>query len=139
MHRPRIGIIGTGAIGGFCGFMLARIGHDVHFLLHSDYGTVVEDSLHLHSAVHGQMHLRSAQAWDGATKMPQCNWLFIGAKTTSNVVLVPIIAQLSAPRARVVPLQNGLAVEDQLHPLLPANLHLLGVICFICTHRSGGD
>ena len=29
--KPRIGIIGTGAIGGFYGLMLARAGHDVHF------------------------------------------------------------------------------------------------------------
>lgn len=28
---PRIGIIGTGAIGGFYGMLLARAGHDVHF------------------------------------------------------------------------------------------------------------
>ncbi len=33
----RIGIIGTGAIGGFYGLMLARAGHDVHFLLRSEY------------------------------------------------------------------------------------------------------
>lgn len=35
--NPRIGIIGTGAIGGFYGLMLARAGFDVHFLLRSEY------------------------------------------------------------------------------------------------------
>lgn len=30
-HTPRIGIIGSGAIGGFYGLMLARAGFDVHF------------------------------------------------------------------------------------------------------------
>ncbi len=29
--KPTIGIIGTGAIGGFYGLMLARAGFDVHF------------------------------------------------------------------------------------------------------------
>lgn len=29
--KPTIGIIGTGAIGGFYGVMLARAGFDVHF------------------------------------------------------------------------------------------------------------
>lgn len=37
---PRIGIIGTGAIGGFYGLLLARAGFDVHFLLRSEYETV---------------------------------------------------------------------------------------------------
>ena len=32
-QSPRIGIIGTGAIGGYYGVMLARAGFDVHFLV----------------------------------------------------------------------------------------------------------
>lgn len=36
LQSPRIGIIGTGAIGGFYGLMLARAGFDVHFLLRSE-------------------------------------------------------------------------------------------------------
>ncbi|MDU8524446.1 2-dehydropantoate 2-reductase N-terminal domain-containing protein, partial [Pseudomonas syringae pv. actinidifoliorum] len=44
-HRPRIGIIGTGAIGGFYGLMLARAGVDVHFLLRSEFETVAREGL----------------------------------------------------------------------------------------------
>ena len=36
-RQPRIGVIGTGAIGGFYGLMLARAGFDVNFLLRSEY------------------------------------------------------------------------------------------------------
>ncbi len=32
-RQPRIGVIGTGAIGGFYGLMLARAGFDVHFFI----------------------------------------------------------------------------------------------------------
>ena len=42
---PRIGIIGTGAIGGFYGLMLARAGFDVHFLLRSEFDAVVARGL----------------------------------------------------------------------------------------------
>ena len=51
--KPRIGIIGTGAIGGFYGLMLARAGYDVHFLLRSEYETVIQNGLQVNSAVHG--------------------------------------------------------------------------------------
>ena len=44
--NPRIGIIGTGAIGGFYGLMLARAGFDVHFLLRSEYDAVLARGLH---------------------------------------------------------------------------------------------
>ena len=136
MQRLRIGIVGTGAIGGFYGLMLAKAGHDVHFLLRSEYQAVVASGLRLNSAVHGQLHLQPVQAWGDPAEMPPCDWLLVGAKTTSNAQLAPVITRLSRPGARVVLLQNGLAVEEQLRPLLPDNLHLLGGLCFICTHRA---
>lgn len=136
LQRTRIGIIGTGAIGGFYGLMLARAGFDVHFLLRSEYAAVVEHGLQLNSAVHGCLRLQSVQAWQNVDEMPRCDWLLVGTKTTSNVELAPLISRAAAPGARVVLLQNGLAVEDQLRPLLPDSVHLLGGLCYICAHRS---
>ena len=42
-------IIGTGAVGGYYGGRLANAGHDVHFLLHSDYEYVRENGFHVES------------------------------------------------------------------------------------------
>ncbi|UCP00356.1 putative 2-dehydropantoate 2-reductase [Metapseudomonas lalkuanensis] len=134
--KPRIGIIGTGAIGGFYGVMLARAGFDVHFLLRSEYDAVAARGLQLNSVVHGAQALFPAQAYRDVADMPPCDWLLVGAKTTSNAALAPVIAQAAAPGAKVVLLQNGLAVEDELRPLLPETLHLLGGLCYICVHRS---
>ncbi|RMH82710.1 putative 2-dehydropantoate 2-reductase [Pseudomonas sp. AOB-7] len=134
---PRIGIIGTGAIGGFYGLLLARAGYDVHFLLRSEYAAVAERGLQLNSAVHGALQLAPVQAYRNAGDMPPCDWLLVGAKTTANAELAPLIAQAAAPGAKVVLLQNGLAVEDELRPLLADDLHLLGGLCYICVHRSG--
>jgi 2-dehydropantoate 2-reductase len=133
---PRIGIIGTGAIGGFYGVLLARAGHDVHFLLRSEYTAVVERGLQLNSSVHGALHLMPVQAYQNIGDMPQCDWLLVGAKTTANAELAPLITRAAAPGAKVVLLQNGLAVEDELRPLLSDDLHLLGGLCYICVHRS---
>ena len=120
---PRIGIIGTGAIGGFYGLLLARAGYDVHFLLRSEYRAVAECGLQLDSAVHGALLLAPVQAYRDAGDMPPCDWLLVGAKTTANTELAPLIAQVAAPGAKVVLLQNGLAVEDELRPLLADDLN----------------
>ncbi len=133
---PRIGIIGSGAIGGFYGLMLARAGFDVHFLLRSEFAAVASQGLQVNSAVHGNLYLDNVQAYQSAADMPPCDWLLIGAKTTSNSELAPLISQAAAPGAKVVLMQNGLAVEDELRPLLPDSLHLLGGLCYICAHRS---
>ncbi|MGY2289602.1 putative 2-dehydropantoate 2-reductase [Pseudomonas sp. SDO528_S397] len=136
-RAPRIGIIGTGAIGGFYGVMLARAGFDVHFLLRSEYADVAERGLHINSAVHGALSLHPVQAYARAADMPPCDWLLVGTKTTGNVELAPTIAQVAAPQAKVVVLQNGLDVEDSLREHLPASLHLLGGLCYIAAYRSG--
>ena len=39
--------------------------------------------------------------------MPACDWLLVGAKTTSNAELAPLLVQIAAPGAKVVLLQNG--------------------------------
>lgn len=133
---PRIGIIGTGAIGGYYGALLARAGFEVHFLLRSEYAAVCEQGLRVQHASLGELHLPEVNAWQSAAEMPLCDWLFVGAKTTVNAELAPLIAQAAAPEAKVVLLQNGLGVEDALRPLLPESLHLLGGLCFICVHRA---
>jgi len=134
--KPRIGIIGSGAIGGFYGLMLARAGFDVHFLLRSEFADVAAHGLQVNSTQHGQLHLQPVQAYQSAAQMPPCDWLLVGAKTTSNAEMAPLIIQAAAPGAKVVLMQNGLAVEDELRPLLPDSLHLLGGLCYICAHRS---
>ena len=132
---PRIGIIGTGAIGGFYGAMLAQAGQDVHFLLRSEYEAVARDGLHINSTVHGELHLKPVQAYRSASDMPKCDWLLVGAKSTSNRQLAPLIVEAAAEGAKVVVLQNGLGVEDDLREALPEHIHLLGGLCFICVHR----
>lgn len=136
-NKPRVGIIGTGAIGGFYGVMLARAGFDVHFLLRSEFSAVAERGLQVNSAVHGLLTLNPAQAYCAAADMPKCDWLLVGAKTTSNADLAPAIIEAAKPDAKVLLLQNGLDVEDSLRPLLPDSLHLLGGLCLICVHREG--
>ncbi|MEB0160621.1 2-dehydropantoate 2-reductase N-terminal domain-containing protein, partial [Pseudomonas sp. AH2 (2023)] len=134
--KPRIGIIGTGAIGGFYGVMLARAGFDVHFLLRSEFAVVSEKGLTINSAEYGVMTLNPVQAYSSAADMPPCDWLLVSTKTTDNAGLAPLIAQAAAPGAKVLLLQNGLDVEDSLRALLPESLHLLGGLCFICVHRT---
>ncbi|WP_058542425.1 putative 2-dehydropantoate 2-reductase [Pseudomonas fluorescens] len=135
--KPRIGMIGTGAIGGFYGVMLAHAGFDVHFLLRSEFAAVAEAGLRIDSAVHGALALNPVQAYRSAADMPPCDWLLVGAKTTSNAELAPAIIQAAADGAKILLLQNGLDVEDDLRPLLPDSLHLLGGLCLICVHRVG--
>src|SRR3954469_2171060 len=47
--HPRIAVIGAGAVGAYYGAMLARGGHDVHFLFHSDADAICASGLRIES------------------------------------------------------------------------------------------
>lgn len=136
MTKPRIGVIGTGAIGGFYGVMLARAGYDVHFLLRSEYAAVKQNGIRVESQIQGELTLSPTQAYNDVAQMPACDWLLVGAKATSNAALAPLIAKAAAPGARVVLLQNGLNNEAHLRKQLPDNLHLIGGLCYVCLYRK---
>jgi 2-dehydropantoate 2-reductase len=132
----RIAIVGSGAVGGFYGLMLARAGLEVHFLLRSEYQAVAKQGLLVRSKIHGDLRLEKVNAYHSVHDMPLCDWLLVGAKATSNAELAPLIAKAAAPGARILVLQNGLGIEDQLRPLLPAHLHLIGGLCWVGVQRQ---
>ena len=64
----KYGIIGSGAIGGYCGGKLAKAGKDVHFLFHSDYEFVKSNGLQIDS-VDGDFHLSEVNAYRSTKDM----------------------------------------------------------------------
>jgi 2-dehydropantoate 2-reductase len=135
-RSPRIGMIGSGAIGGYYGYHLARAGFDVHFLLRSEYDAVASRGLAIVGEKFADAPTLAVNAYRSIDEMPKCDWLILGAKATGNDALAPLIAHAAADGAKVISMQNGLAVEDTLRPMLPASVHLLGGLCWICVHRE---
>ncbi len=75
--KPRIGIIGSGAIGGFYGGMLACAGFDVHFLLRSEYATVKAQGLLINSrdlASCAWRRFTLTRAWKKCLRATGCWW-----------------------------------------------------------------
>ncbi|MFT0210998.1 putative 2-dehydropantoate 2-reductase [Pseudomonas sp. F1_0610] len=133
--KPRVAIIGTGAIGGFYGLMLQRAGFEVHFLLRSEYQAVKEQGIRIESATLGCLQA-DVNAWDNAGVMPKCDWVLLGTKATANAQMAKIINQAANTNANVVLLQNGFGLEDELRASLRDDLLLFGGLCFICVHRK---
>ena len=126
-------IIGTGGIGGYYGGRLAQAGHDVHFLLHSDYAFVRENGLQVDS-VNGSFHLDRPQVYDDASKMPLSDVVLVCLKTTNNHILPSLLSKVADEHTIVVLIQNGVGVEDDVQDRLP-HLQLVAGLAFICTAK----
>jgi 2-dehydropantoate 2-reductase len=135
MMKLKYAIVGTGAIGGFYGGILAHAGNDVHFLFHNDYDFVCKNGLKIDSVL-GNFHLQNINAYHNTDKMPKCDVVLVCLKTTNNEILKKIIPPLLHSGTCVILIQNGLIIESDLAKFFP-NLPIAGGIAFICSNKTG--
>lgn len=126
-------IIGTGGIGGYYGGRLAQAGHNVHFLLHSDYEHVKQHGLRVDS-VNGDFHLANPNIYNDAKKMPVSDVVVVCLKTTNNHLLPELLQTVADEHTIVILIQNGIGVEEDAQNMLP-ELQLVAGLAFICTAK----
>lgn len=128
------GIIGTGAIGGYYGAMLAKAGNEVHFLFHKDYEYVKQHGLQVDSC-NGDFHLHDVRAYAHTSEMPQCDVVLVCLKTVNNHLLTSLLPPLLHPETVVVLIQNGIGVEADVQKMFP-EVHLAAGLAFICSAKT---
>jgi 2-dehydropantoate 2-reductase len=135
--RPRVAVVGAGAVGGYYGGRLARHGHDVHFLLRGDYDAVRRNGIRVVSC-DGDFDLPpgSLNVYDDPGRMPQADLVFITLKATSNDAYARLIPPLLHDETAILTVQNGLGNEDKLGELFGVK-RVLGGMAFVCINRAG--
>lgn len=126
-------IIGTGALGGYYGGLLARAGIDVHFLLRSDYQHVRQHGLVI-DAKDGNFTLPKVNAYHNPADIPHCDVVVLALKTTQNHLLPSLLPPVTGNNTTVLVLQNGLGVEDQAAAVVGPD-RVVGGLCFLCSNK----
>ncbi len=135
MAKKRYAVIGTGALGGYYGARLHLAGHEVHFLLHSDYAHVRKHGLRVDTA-DGTLHLNPVHAHASVDTMPPCDVVLVALKTTQNHLLPVLIQKPLAQDGVVLALQNGLGIEEEIGAIV-GDARVMGGLCFICATKPG--
>ena len=128
----KIAVVGCGAVGSFYGARFARAGHEVHFLLRSDYEVVRRQGVRIESP-EGDFVVRPRCA-QSAEGIGPADLVLIGLKTTANDQFPRLLPPLVGPATAVLTLQNGLGNEEQLARLFPVE-QIMGGLCFVCLNR----
>lgn len=128
----KIAIVGAGAIGTFYGVKLTQTGHDVHFLLRSDYATVKENGFEVHDC--GNISRVAVNAHKLPEEIGVCDLVFVALKTTANAHYSELIAPLVGAGTRVLTVQNGLGNVETLCSLFGEG-NVLGGICYATINR----
>ncbi len=128
----KVAVVGCGAVGSFYGAKLARAGHQVHFLLRSDYEVVRRRGVSIRSP-QGDFRVQPKCALKPEEIGPS-ELVLIGLKTTANDRFPALLPPLVGSGTAVVTLQNGLGNEEQLARWFPIE-QILGGLCFVCLNR----
>jgi len=128
-------VLGTGALGGFYGGLMAKRELDIHFLLHSDFEHVVKHGLRVDSKL-GDFHLPKINAYAKPHDMPKCDVAIIGLKSTQNHLLEDLLRPILDKDSIVLVLQNGLNVEQTARGIVGPS-RVAGGCCFLCSNKVG--
>jgi 2-dehydropantoate 2-reductase len=129
----KIAVVGPGAVGSYYGAKLWRDGHEVHFLLRSDYEVVRRRGVKVKS-VEGDFHANPR-----AARLPEeigeCDLVIVALKTTANHLFPALLRPLMGPKTVILTLQNGLGSEEELARLFGGQC-VMGGLCFVCLNRT---
>ncbi len=136
-EKPRIAIVGSGALGCYYGVRLARAANDVHFLVRTGRAAIMARGIRIKTPTE-RIHLKKVQAYATTSDIGPCDLVIVALKATSNTVLAKLLPPLMKPNTIVLTLQNGLGVEEPVAEVVGGE-HVLGAICFVgCTRSAPG-
>ncbi|MCX8109096.1 MAG: 2-dehydropantoate 2-reductase, partial [Verrucomicrobiae bacterium] len=128
----KVAVVGCGAVGSYYGGKLCHAGHEVHFLLRSDYEVVRKNGV-LIASPEGETRVFPRAATE-PEQIGECDLVLVALKTTANHRFADLIPPLVGKNTRILTLQNGLGNEEQLASLFRSSV-ILGGLCFVCLNR----
>lgn len=131
--RRRIGIVGTGAVGGWYASLLAAAGHEVCCLARRDAAVISEHGLRILTAK-GERTQHVALATDDPRRIGEVDLVIVAAKATANRAIPDLIRPLCGPETTLLTLQNGMGNAELLAGLAGAERAMAG-LCFVCINR----
>lgn len=130
----RYAVVGTGAIGGYYGGMLANADADVHFLFHSDFDAAYANGLRVNSC-NGDFEIERVNAYNSTTSMPKADVILVGLKTLQNRLLPELLDPIVKDGSLIVLIQNGIGYEQEIQNEFP-EARVAGGLAFICSEKT---
>lgn len=137
----KVGIVGAGSIGCYVGGALILGGAEVHFLARprmvdemAEHGLTISDFRGLrHHIAATSLNLHTE-----AAALAAMDCLIVTVKSADTDTVAAQLADVVAPQAAVVSLQNGIDNAERLCAALPGRRVLAGMIAFNVLHRGQG-
>ena len=126
----RIGVFGTGGVGGYFGGKLAQAGEDVTFIARGEHLKAIQQSGLRVDSPKGDFLIMPAQATDDPRAAGAVDCVLVGVKAWQVSGAASAMKLMVGEQTVVLPLQNGVEAPKELAAILGAG-HVLGGLCKI--------
>ena len=103
----RIGIFGTGGVGGYFGGRLALAGEEVIFIARGDHLRAMRDSGLQVKSIKGDFHIYPIQACDDPAQVGEVEAVLVCVKAWQVIEAAKMMRPLLGSESYVIPLENG--------------------------------
>ena len=111
----KIAVVGAGGVGAFYGGLLARAGHDVHFVARGEQLDALRTrGLHISSLSLGEIQVPPMPATSRAGEIGPADLVLVSVKAHQTAGVLDEVAQLVGPTTIVMALQNGVESDELL-------------------------
>lgn len=110
----RVSVIGAGALGKAYGGLLSLSGHDVHYLMRSEFAEIKQTGFFaLKFTETGKtLKIKNPQIYSKAEDLPVSDLIIVTIKTTSNDQIESLLASCRTDHSIVLVIQNGIGNEE---------------------------
>jgi 2-dehydropantoate 2-reductase len=128
----KIGVIGTGGIGGYYGASLARAGAEVALIARGEHLAAIQDRGLRVRSDDSDFTVRLA-ASDDPAEIGSCDAVIFSVKSYDTIQAAGLLEPLLKPDTAVLSLQNGVDNEEKIAARIGPE-HVLGGVSFILAH-----
>lgn len=127
----KIGVIGTGGVGGYFGGRLAEAGHDVTFVARgAHYESIKNNGLTIES-INGNMFLPDAAVTNDVTNLADKELIILAVKVWQIEAILSSLESIAHADMIFLPLENGISAHEILDNCLGKKAQVLGGLCRI--------
>jgi 2-dehydropantoate 2-reductase len=126
----KIGIIGTGGVGGYFGGKLALAGHEVIFIARGAHLEAIKQNGLQVKSLNGNFTIQPAYATDHLEALQAADLILFGVKAWQIKETGEQLKGIIDKKTVLLPLQNGVMSSEELQDIFPES-HVLGGLCRI--------
>lgn len=133
LRQRRVLVIGSGAIAGFYGALLNKVGWQVDMVARSDHGVIKDQGLRVDSTL-GDLSFKPANVYADVASAGIADQVLVAIKLVDGTDLAGLLRPLVGPQTHIILIANGIDIEAPILEAFPDN-PLTSCVAFVGASR----